>query len=181
MKLIWITLFMVLQAMPEGATSKPGATSSSFAASPEGNLRMSTSTNKTQGMSSAQLTQLLWFFRAEDPTKWNYSILGLALVALLCGLLVLGCNIMGNKKRKAILQHQAATQTQIPNKSTGHPETKQALLSLRDNESLNSSNEQTKWTHPFPDSEPRPGDIVVQWKDGNTTTLFKDGTEHEAK
>lgn len=164
-------------ALTVKATSKPGASISSFAGSPEGNLRMGASANKTMGMSPAQLTQLLWFFREEDPTLWNYSIIALALVALLCGLLVLGFNIMANRSRKAILQYQVTTQAQKTNESTDQSETKKALLSLNSDESFIPTEEQT---HPFSNTEPGHGNIVVQWKDGNTTTLFKEGTEYES-
>ncbi|XP_068814731.1 organic solute transporter subunit beta isoform X2 [Struthio camelus] len=52
------------------------------------------------GMAPGQLEELLWFFRREDPSTWNYTILALSFVVLLLGLFLLAINVVRNRKRK---------------------------------------------------------------------------------
>ncbi|PKU36512.1 hypothetical protein llap_13188 [Limosa lapponica baueri] len=49
------------------------------------------------GVDEAKLEELLWFFRREDPSTWNYSVLVLSFAAMILGLLLLSLNIMRNR------------------------------------------------------------------------------------
>ncbi|ETE67833.1 Organic solute transporter subunit beta [Ophiophagus hannah] len=48
-------------------------------------------------VSPEMLQELLWFFRREDPSAWNYSILVLSVLVLLIGVVLLGANIRANR------------------------------------------------------------------------------------
>ncbi|KAK1160767.1 hypothetical protein AOXY_G19576 [Acipenser oxyrinchus oxyrinchus] len=118
-------------------------------------------------MTDAQREELLWFYRTEDPSPWNYAILALSFVAVLSGFLILGLSSVA-KKRKVTAQYKAASNAEKP---------------LQMERML----EEEKQTHvPFshklpsktaaPDS-PKSGNITIQWKDGNVSTLFQDDRE----
>ncbi|KFV55288.1 Organic solute transporter subunit beta, partial [Tyto alba] len=75
------------------------------------------------GINQEELEELLWFFRREDQSTWNYSILVLSFVAMILGLLLLAINIVRNRKRKihmCIEAVQTAQQAEL--------EAKQALM-----------------------------------------------------
>ncbi|XP_062946110.1 organic solute transporter subunit beta [Cynocephalus volans] len=46
------------------------------------------------------LKEMLWFFRVEDATPWNYSILALAAVVVVISSILLGRSIQANRNRK---------------------------------------------------------------------------------
>ncbi|XP_033045653.1 organic solute transporter subunit beta isoform X3 [Trachypithecus francoisi] len=46
------------------------------------------------------LEEMLWFFRVEDATPWNYSILALAAVVVMISMFLLGRSIQANRKQK---------------------------------------------------------------------------------
>uniref|UniRef100_A0A8C0EM98 Organic solute transporter subunit beta n=1 Tax=Bubo bubo TaxID=30461 RepID=A0A8C0EM98_BUBBB len=52
------------------------------------------------GINQEELEELLWFFRREDPSVWNYSILVLSFVAMILGLFLLSINIVRNRRAK---------------------------------------------------------------------------------
>ncbi|KAG7235291.1 hypothetical protein INR49_002767 [Caranx melampygus] len=106
-------------------------------------------------ISDDQRKYLRWYYRKEDPTIWNFVLLGLSFVCLLVGFLLLGMGAMANKSRKKIAQYKAAASLI---KKNGNEE-----LPLRDN--CNSNREVNKL---------RPGDIVVTWKDVKTSCLYSD-------
>ncbi|NXG33034.1 OSTB protein, partial [Dromaius novaehollandiae] len=116
------------------------------------------------GLAPAQLEELLWFFRREDPSAWNYALLALSLVVLLLGLFLLAVNIARNRKRKmhaeavpAVEQAELeATQALMPAQEYGHADPqKQELLP----------------------KEERLGEVLVQWRDGTITTLYTEPPE----
>ncbi|NXJ06514.1 OSTB protein, partial [Odontophorus gujanensis] len=118
------------------------------------------------GMEPEKLEELLWFFRREDPSAWNYSILALSLVVTILGFVLLAINISRNRKRKILMDKEAAQAAQ-----NSELESKQALLTMPEY-SPGSLQKQ----EPLPQDE-RPGEVLVQWKDGAVTTLYKEASE----
>ncbi|NXT29196.1 OSTB protein, partial [Syrrhaptes paradoxus] len=116
------------------------------------------------GIDQKELEDLLWFFRREDPSTWNYSVLALSFVAMILGLVLLAINVARNRKKK-IGVYKEAVQTAQP----AELEAKQALVPLQE------------YSPPEPrKQEPqdqRSGDVVVQWKDGTVTSLYAEKPE----
>ncbi|NXF73471.1 OSTB protein, partial [Sclerurus mexicanus] len=113
------------------------------------------------GMDQKQLEDLLWFFRREDPSTWNYSVLALSLATLILGLVLLTINIVRNRKRKIVSGE--AVQTPL--------DAKEALIPVQ----RHSPAEPPKQEPVSQDQ--RAGDVVVQWKDGTITSLYTDTSE----
>ncbi|NWS69212.1 OSTB protein, partial [Crotophaga sulcirostris] len=113
------------------------------------------------GMDQEELEELLWFFRTEDPSAWNYSVLALSFIAMILGLLLLAINIVRNRKRKIHLYRemvQTAQQAEL--------EAKQALMPVQEY----SPDELRKQELVLQDQ--RSGGVVVQWRDGTVTSLY---------
>ncbi|NXN18572.1 OSTB protein, partial [Indicator maculatus] len=127
-----------------------------------------TGTLHVLGMDQEELEELLWFFRREDPSSWNYSILVLSSVAMILGLVLLTINISRNRKRKLLTNQEVAQMAQ-----KAELESKEALMPVQQE---NSPAEQEK-QEPVPQDQ-RSGDVVVQWKDGTVTSLYTDRPEH---
>eukprot|EP00076_Gallus_gallus_P025255 XP_015147742.1 organic solute transporter subunit beta isoform X1 [Gallus gallus] len=115
------------------------------------------------GMEPEKLEELLWFFRREDPSAWNYSILVLSFVVAILGFVLLAINISRNRKRKIHKYKEAAQAAQ-----NSGLESKQALLTVSE-----YSPESLQKPEPLPQDE-RSGEVLVQWKDGTVTTLYKE-------
>ncbi|NXK21285.1 OSTB protein, partial [Arenaria interpres] len=118
------------------------------------------------GMDEVELEELLWFFRREDPSTWNYSVLALSFVAMILGLVLLSLNIVRNRKRKIHTYggaEQMAQQAEL--------EAKQALMPVQEY-SLAEPQKQ----EPVPQDH-RSGDVMVQWKDGTVTSLYTERSE----
>ncbi|KAF1484557.1 Organic solute transporter subunit beta, partial [Pygoscelis antarcticus] len=113
------------------------------------------------GIGQEELEELLWFFRREDPSTWNYSVLALSFVALILGLLLLAINIVRNRKRKIHMYREAVQTTQ-----QAELEAKQALMPVQEY----SPAELQKQEPVLQDQ--RSGEVVVQWKDGTVTSLY---------
>ncbi|NWI66401.1 OSTB protein, partial [Todus mexicanus] len=114
------------------------------------------------GMSQEELEELLWFFRREDPSTWNYSILALSFVTLSLGLVLLAVNIARNRKRKIQLYQEAAQKAQ--------QEAKQALMPVQQEHSPAETGKQEP-------QDQKAGEVVVQWKDGTVTSLYTESPE----
>jgi len=115
------------------------------------------------------LQEMLWFFRREDPSAWNYCILGLSFLVLLIGIVLLGANIRANSNRKALLLRKQGYGVSLPNEL----ETKQAFVLL------NKENLDPAGRDLLPKA-PNAGEVMIRWKDGNTTALYADVNEEEA-
>ncbi|XP_005025570.3 organic solute transporter subunit beta [Anas platyrhynchos] len=118
------------------------------------------------GMDPEELNNLLWFFRTEDPSSWNYSVLALSFVATILGLVLLGINITRNRKRKIHMYKeavQAAQQAEL--------EAKQALIPVQEYSPGSPQPREPAL------QEERAGEVLVQWKDGTVTTLYKESSE----
>ncbi|KFP32278.1 Organic solute transporter subunit beta, partial [Colius striatus] len=113
------------------------------------------------GIDQEQLEELLWFFRREDPSAWNYSVLVLSLVTMLLGLLLLAINIVQNRKRKSPMYRAA-----VQGKEEAELECKQALMSV-----------QEQYSPAEPQEQERAGEVTVQWKDGTITSLYAERAE----
>ncbi|XP_014801582.1 PREDICTED: organic solute transporter subunit beta isoform X2 [Calidris pugnax] len=113
------------------------------------------------GMDGAELEELLWFFRREDPSTWNYSVLALSFVAMILGLVLLALNIVRNRKRKIHAYGGAEQMVQ-----QDELEAKQALMPVQE-----YSPAQLQKQEPVPQDH-RSGDVMVQWKDGTVTSLY---------
>ncbi|KAH1184159.1 hypothetical protein KIL84_014775, partial [Mauremys mutica] len=124
--------------------------------------------NPTPGMpmSQEQLQEMVWFFRTGDSSTWNYSILVLSLVVLFLGFLLLGINIMANRTRKIILVYEQAAKP-------AEPEAKPPFVDLKEDNNLNPL------TQDLLLKGQRPGEVLVQWKDGNVTALYADKPEED--
>ncbi|XP_069841613.1 organic solute transporter subunit beta [Dendropsophus ebraccatus] len=109
-----------------------------------------------------KLERALYFYRTGDLTVWNYTILALSFLGLFLGLFLLSKNILNNRKRKMIAMYQMAGNKEEES------DVKHAVLVL-EKENLQEGVTLKK--------EPQPGDITVQWKDGQVTSLYPDVPE----
>ncbi|XP_037689621.1 organic solute transporter subunit beta [Choloepus didactylus] len=48
------------------------------------------------------LEEMLWFFRVEDASPWNQSILALATIVALISIVLLGRSILANRNQKTL-------------------------------------------------------------------------------
>ncbi|KFP12779.1 Organic solute transporter subunit beta, partial [Egretta garzetta] len=113
------------------------------------------------GIDQEELENLLWFFRREDPSTWNYSILALSFAVMILGLLLLAINIVRNRKRKIHMYREAVQTTQ-----QAELEAKQSLMPAQE-----YSPAELRKQEPVPQDQ-RSGEVVVQWKDGTVTSLY---------
>ncbi|NWU06387.1 OSTB protein, partial [Cephalopterus ornatus] len=118
------------------------------------------------GMNQEQLEELLWFFRREDPSAWNYSVLALSLATFILGLVLLTVNIVRNRKRKILVSRNAG-QTLLQ----AELDAKKSLIPVQEYRPA----EPPKWDPVLQDQ--RSGEVVVQWKDGTITSLYTDLSE----
>ncbi|KAM7151953.1 organic solute transporter subunit beta isoform 2-T4 [Macrochelys suwanniensis] len=164
MKSLWIILFLLVQAKAEESRYFAMAlTSAQMHDEVEGNPIPG------MPMSQEQLQEMLWFFRRGDSSTWNYSILVLSLVVLFLGLLLLGINIMANRNRKIILMYAQAAEAAKP----AEPKTKPPFVDVKEDNNLNPLTQDL-----LPKGQ-RPGEVLVQWKDGNVTALYADKSEED--
>lgn len=136
-------------------------------------------TEDQPAMTDEQREYLRWFYRTEDPTIWKFVLLGLAFVCLLIGFLLLGMGAMANKSRKKIAKYKAAAS--LVQKNAG--EELQVISSPTDNSASPISDRRLQ-SNQSPASirsanEHKAGDIVVTWKDGNTSCLYSSTEEEE--
>ncbi|XP_030581019.1 uncharacterized protein LOC115777299 isoform X2 [Archocentrus centrarchus] len=131
-------------------------------------------TEKLAAMTKEQREYLQWYYRTEDPKMWTFVLLGLAFVCLLIGFLLLGMGAVANKSRKKIAKYKAAASLfqksedqELLSENSPNP----ALDMLLQGNKLYTSNSGT--------SELKAGNIVVTWKDGNTSCLYADPEENE--
>ncbi|XP_028562811.1 organic solute transporter subunit beta isoform X2 [Podarcis muralis] len=125
---------------------------------------------ETEEMPSAMLQELLWFFRREESTTWNYCILGLSVLVLLVGIVLLWKNIAANRAQKIALMHQEAYAAGQPDET----EMKQAFVPLKEDNNSGSPPEN------FLPKVENAGQVTIHWKDGNITTMFADAPEEDA-
>ncbi|XP_034535333.1 uncharacterized protein si:cabz01068815.1 [Notolabrus celidotus] len=139
-------------------------------------------TGERVALTEEQKQYLRWFYRTEDPTTWKFVLLGLAFFCLLIGFLLLGMGAMANKNRKKIAKYKAAAaQAQM---SEGE---QLRLISVLREDSITkpspSPGRLQQGNKPPPSNgeptELRAGDIVVTWKDGNTSCLYNDPAPEE--
>ncbi|KAM3625697.1 uncharacterized protein V6R79_016297 [Siganus canaliculatus] len=126
-------------------------------------------------MTEEERQHLRWFYRTEDPTMWRYVLLGASFICLLIGFLLLGMGAMANKNRKKIQKYKVAAAA-ASQKGEGE---ELRLVSVRDS----SGGSKTSLPPPFNGelTEVKGADIVVTWKDGNTSSLYPDPAEVEEK
>ncbi|XP_072789895.1 organic solute transporter subunit beta isoform X2 [Taeniopygia guttata] len=106
MKFFWIIPFLLLQAEAEHKYLPTTLASTHVDEHTAGNVTL------PLGLEQEQLEELLWFFRREDPSTWNYSVLALSLATMILGLVLLTINIVRNRKRKILVNGEAAQTTQ---------------------------------------------------------------------
>ncbi|XP_042330680.1 organic solute transporter subunit beta [Sceloporus undulatus] len=119
------------------------------------------------GIPPEKLEELLWFFRREDPSTWSYCILGLSFLVLVIGVALLGANIRANRARKISLLAKEEYRVVQP----AETEMKQAFVLLKE-----ESNPDPLADSLLPATE-NAGQVTIQWKDGNVTTLYEDKAE----
>lgn len=139
---------------------------------------------KLAGMTEEEREYMRWYYRTEDPTIWKFALLGLAFICLLTGFLLLGMGAMANKNRSEIAKYKAAAA--MAQKSEG--EELLVVSAARDDSdnkplaSLDSTLQEDKSSPSNGEvSEPKEGDIVVTWKDGNTSCLFQETVADDHK
>ncbi|XP_054878436.1 solute carrier family 51 subunit beta [Poeciliopsis prolifica] len=123
-----------------------------------------------KGMTEEEREKYRWFYRTEDPTIWTFVLLVLAFVCLLIGFLLLGMGAMANKSRKKIAKYKA--QVSLVKKHEG--EELQVISTLRDNGTSPLPQGHTSSMSEGDTKELKAGEIVVTWKDGNTSCLYPD-------
>lgn len=138
--------------------------------------------SKPRALTEKEREYLRWFYRTEDPTIWKFVLLGLAFICLLVGFLLLGMGAMANKNRKKIAKYKAAAALA----QMGEGEQLRVILAQSDDSGIKPSplperlQEKNK---PSPSNgeltELKAGDIVVTWKDGNTSCLYNDPEPEE--
>ncbi|XP_038558000.1 solute carrier family 51 subunit beta isoform X2 [Micropterus salmoides] len=141
-------------------------------------------TGELRTMTEEEREYLRWYYRTEDPTTWKFVLLGLAFVCLLIGFLLLGMGAMASKNRKKIAKYKAAAAR--AQKSEG--EEMLVVSPHRDDSSRKSSLLRDMLLHGnLPSSsngevsELKAGNIVLTWKDGNTSNLYSDPAAEEEK
>ncbi|NXY81665.1 OSTB protein, partial [Alcedo cyanopectus] len=117
------------------------------------------------GLSQEELENLLWFFRREDPSTWNYSTLALSFASLILGLLLLAINVTRNRKRKIHVYQEATVRAQ-----QGEEDAKKALMPVPQEYSPSEPGNQDP-------QDQKAGEVVVQWKDGTVTSLYTERPE----
>ncbi|XP_053321548.1 organic solute transporter subunit beta [Spea bombifrons] len=127
----------------------------------------STIVETTPSVQQKKMEKALWFFRTGDLTAWNYAILALAFVALFLGIFVLVRSIFNNRKKKMIALYQKNANAALSVEADG----KQAVVHLEKDTASQEDNLLKK--------EPQPGDITVQWKDGQITSLYTEVPEED--
>ncbi|NWH45568.1 OSTB protein, partial [Fregata magnificens] len=113
------------------------------------------------GINQEELEELLWFFRTEDPSTWNYSILVLSFVAMILGLVLLAINIVQNRKRKIDIYREAVQMAQ-----QAELEAKQALMPMQEYSPAEPRKQE------LVPQDQKSGEVMVQWKDGTITSLY---------
>lgn len=128
-------------------------------------------TEQLAAMTEEQRAYLRWYYRTEDPTTWKFVLLGLAFICLLVGFLLLGMGAMANKNRKKIAKYKAAAA--VAQKSQGEELLVISPSREDDGGKASPSNGEV--------NELKAGDIVVTWKDGNTSCLYSDAAAEDEK
>ncbi|NXX60525.1 OSTB protein, partial [Scopus umbretta] len=113
------------------------------------------------GIDPEELEKLLWFFRREDPSTWNYCVLVLSFVAMILGLLLLAINIARNRKRKIYAYREAA---QTPQQA--ELEASQALMPAQEYSLADLQKQE------LAPQDQRSGEVVVRLKDGTIRSLY---------
>ncbi|XP_032417455.1 uncharacterized protein LOC116719159 [Xiphophorus hellerii] len=130
-----------------------------------------------KGMTEEQREYFRWFYRTEDPTIWTFVLLVLAFVCLLIGFLLLGMGAMANKSRKKIAKYKA--QASLVKRHEG--EELQVVSAHRDNGTSPLPQGHMSSMSEGETKELKAGDIVVTWKDGNTSCLYPDHVLEESQ
>ncbi|XP_048338169.1 organic solute transporter subunit beta [Sphaerodactylus townsendi] len=118
-------------------------------------------------MTPEQLQEMIWFFRTEDSSMWNYCMLALSFAVLLLGIVLLAMNTMANRNRKAKLLHSDSEGYKAA-ESDG-TEIKQAFVTLKEEAAAEDLLPKVQ----------NAGEVTVQWKDGNVTALYTDAAEQD--
>ncbi|XP_040022723.2 uncharacterized protein LOC120811450 [Gasterosteus aculeatus] len=131
-------------------------------------------TGKAGAMTDEQREYFRWYYRTEDPTTWTFVLLGLAFVCLLIGFLLLGMGTMASKNRKKIAKYKAAAAVSVKGEAL-------RIISVLRDDSSKPSLERLMTGNNGEVSELKAGNIMVTWKDGNTSCLYSDPAADEDK
>ncbi|KAI2662935.1 hypothetical protein ROHU_017812 [Labeo rohita] len=143
-------------------------------------------------MTEAQMKFLQWYYRTENPTPWKFGMLAFAFLGLLIGAVLCVMGVMANRNRKKIAKYKVASkvtdmksemeelQVIITDKVT---EVKEEKTHFTPSEHITTYNSHKDWEEPSFDSKtsegPKPGEIMVTWRDGNVSTLYPEPAEEE--
>ncbi|XP_012717087.2 solute carrier family 51 subunit beta [Fundulus heteroclitus] len=133
------------------------------------------SADEGKGMTEKQRDYFRWLYRTEDSTIWTFVLLGLAFVCLLIGFLLLGMGTMANRTRKKIAKYKEAAS--LFKKDEG--EELHVISDPRNNGTSSLPQDHTSSISEGDTNEFKAGDIVVTWKDGNTSCLYSDHVVEE--
>ncbi|XP_034986938.2 organic solute transporter subunit beta [Zootoca vivipara] len=165
MNTFWAVLCFVVYAVNTDLSGH-----SALAMSSPHDLTENSGKPETEEMPSAMLQELLWFFRREESTTWNYCILGLSVLVLLVGIVLLWKNIAANRAQKVALLHQEGYVASQPDET----EMNQAFVPLKEHNNSGSPTEN------FLPKVENAGQVTIHWKDGNVTTMFAGAPEEDA-
>ncbi|KAK2853423.1 hypothetical protein Q5P01_006084 [Channa striata] len=134
---------------------------------------------KQAGLTEEQKEYFRWYYRSEDSTTWTFVLLGLSFVCLLVGFLLLGMGAAANKSRKKIAKYKAAASlaqrgeremlrimSPLTNDSCSKPPASPSGYTELQGNHFSTCDRDA--------NELRAGNIVVTWKDGNTSFLYSD-------
>ncbi|XP_048418794.1 solute carrier family 51 subunit beta [Stegostoma tigrinum] len=179
----WLILCVVLQGKSETTSAKTQILSVQFEETLDGVISDVRQNNTKVEETTTEKQQP---YPIEDSTSWNYAMLVLAFIALFLGFLILVLCSRANKKKKMKqvneLKNRHATESEPVQKTVAQYadendnstetdqmlHTKQAYISFEQT-SQNSS----------PKISPKPGEIMIEWKDGNISSLFMDAKEDD--
>ncbi|XP_038669769.1 solute carrier family 51 subunit beta isoform X2 [Scyliorhinus canicula] len=148
--------------------------------------------NETKMEETTTAKQLL--HPMEDSTNWNYAMLALASIALFLGFLILALCSRANQKKKikalSELENRNATASKPVQKMVAQPADKignsaDEIDSSAETDQMLQANKQAYIfmdQAPYrssPKISPKPGEIMIEWKDGNISSLFMDAKEDD--
>ncbi|XP_048471754.1 solute carrier family 51 subunit beta isoform X2 [Rhincodon typus] len=179
----WLILCLVLQGNPETTSAKTQMLPAQFEESLDGVIS-DVRQNNTQVEETT--TEKQQPYPMEDSTNWNYAMLVLAFIALFLGFLILVLCSRTNKKKKMKevneLKNRRATESdpvqktvaQYTDENDSSAETDQMLHTKQAHISFEQTSQNSS-----PKISSKPGEIMIEWKDGNISSLFMDAKEDD--
>ncbi|XP_078097450.1 organic solute transporter subunit beta [Mustelus asterias] len=177
----WLTLCVLLQEHLGITLAKTQTLSAGYKETGDGVIR-DVRQNETRLEETTTAKQLP--YPMEDSTNWNYAMLVLAFIALFLGFLILTLCSRANRKRKmkALNELNAAGSEPVQKMMVQHAN--ETDNSAETDQMLQTKNQAYVFLDQVPHSSspkisPKPGEVVIEWKDGNISSLFTVATEDD--